>query len=186
METWKDIKGYEGLYQVSDAGNVRSCDHVVKNRSGMALKKGKILAQANVDKTHYKKVTLYRNNVGKTFLVHRLVAMAFIDNPEGYEQINHIDENPSNNAMSNLEWCDAKYNVTYGSRTEKSIKKRTGTPVGEQAILQYSLTGELIQRFESAVKAAKAIGGDNSSICRCANGKNKTSYGYYWKWATDG
>lgn len=121
MENWKPVKNYENLYEVSDCGNVRSLDRVVPYKNGYEktqIKKGKMLSQ-KTDKDGYKSVTLCVNQQMKCFRVHRLVAQAFIPNPNNLPLINHKDENPNNNHASNLEWCDRSYNRTYGTTPEK-------------------------------------------------------------------
>jgi hypothetical protein len=181
-EIWLPIKDYEGLYEVSNLGRVRSLDRKVRNRGGFAIKKGKIISDAAVSDHKYRKVGLWKDNVGKNALVHRLVAEAFLDNPNNLPEVNHKDENPENNCVDNLEWCDSYYNMHYGTGAERRADKRRGKPIGSQPILQYSKDGELLARYDSALEAAKAINGDNSAICKCANGKVKTSYGCVWKW----
>lgn len=126
-EEWKDIKGYEGLYQVSNLGRVRSLSRYVKHRTIYILK-GKLLKQRTRGKG-YLAVTLCKNSKLKHYYVHRLVAEAFIPNPNNLPQVNHKDENKSNNCVDNLEWCDDKYNTNYGTRNERhsmAIKKRRG------------------------------------------------------------
>lgn len=110
-EIWKDVKGFEGLYQVSNLGRVRSLDRRKNNQFFC----GKILSLAK-DKDGYCLVTLNDGKRKKTGRVHRLVALAFIQNPDNLPEINHIDENKENNSADNLEWCSTKYNLTYGSR----------------------------------------------------------------------
>ena len=113
---WKDIPGYEGLYQVSNTGQVRSLNY---RQTG----KTKILKQ-HTDKNGYKKVGLSKNGKVKTYAVHRLVAKAFISNPNNLPYVNHKDENPSNNAVWNLEWCDCSYNTSYGTSRERAWETR--------------------------------------------------------------
>lgn len=119
-EIWKDIKGYEELYQVSNLGNVRSLDRYVKQLNNNTIieriYKGKILKN-NIASNGYSRVVL-QNRKPKTFLVHRLVAEAFIPNPNNYLYINHKDEDKTNNHASNLEWCTQSYNINYGKRNE--------------------------------------------------------------------
>lgn len=181
-EVWKPVKGYEGLYEVSNHGRIRSLDRMVRNRGGYAVKKGKIIRDAALSGGKYRKVSLWKDNKGKSVLVHRLVAEVFLPNPNSLLEINHKDENPQNNCVDNLEWCDRIYNARYGTSIRRGAEKRKGVPVGEQPILQFSKAGVLIARYDSALKAAKTIGGNNSGICRCANGKVKTSYGFVWMW----
>ena len=109
IEVWKAIEGYEGLYEVSTLGRVRSLDHY---DSLGRLHIGVVLKPQLDGKKNY----LHINLGGKSINVHRLVAKAFIDNPNGYVEINHIDEDKTNNCVSNLEWCTRKYNNNYGSK----------------------------------------------------------------------
>lgn len=125
-EVWKDIKGYEGIYQVSNMGNVKrlDCSVFVKGKGYRHLKARN--TKQHLDHHGYKKVHLWKNNKDKPFFVHRLVAMAFLDNPNNYPQINHKDENKENNEITNLEWCTVAYNNNYGTKIERvreSLKK---------------------------------------------------------------
>ena len=110
MEEWKNVIGYEGLYEVSNIGNVRS---VIRNKL-LRLSKTK----------GYIQVYLYKNGIRTGLKVHRLVAQAFIPNPDNLPQVNHKDEDKTNNSVENLEWCNAKYNVNYGHRTENIINTK--------------------------------------------------------------
>ena len=126
MEEWKDIKGYKGLYQVSNEGRVKSLDHTIvcDNGKGVATKrqKGKIRKFTELAKG-YKRVTLSKDGIEKQYSVHRLVAEAFIDNPENLPCVNHKDENPRNNIWTNLEWCTHKYNINYGTCQQRKKEK---------------------------------------------------------------
>ena len=113
-EIWKDIKGYEDLYQISNYGEVKS----LEKKAGFSTRKEKILKQ-HLDKDGYVKVYLCKNNKVKFLSVHRLIAEAFIPNPNNFPQINHKDENKQNNKIENLEWCTCKYNINYGTRTKR-------------------------------------------------------------------
>ena len=120
IEKWRDIPEYEGIYQVSNLGNVKVLDRVVNSaikHSDKVKRIGKTLKQYN--KNGYMQVTLTINTKRKYYNVHRLVAQAFIDNPQNLPQVNHKDENKLNNNVNNLEWCTAKYNCNYGSRNSK-------------------------------------------------------------------
>lgn len=131
MEKWKVIDWIDGIrpiYAVSDRGNVKTLEYsrAYKSTDKMAVYKERIKAQ-QVDKDGYMRVMLYGKKPLKKFVpVHRLVAIAFIDNPGGYDQINHKDENKKNNDVSNLEWCDCIYNNNYGSRNKRISKAKTG------------------------------------------------------------
>ena len=121
LEEWKDIKNYEGLYQISNFGNVKS----LKKKAGHSTRCEKIL-KTHLDKDGYVYVTLCKNNKTHLATIHRLIAEAFIPNPDNLPQINHKDEDKTNNNIDNLEWCTCKYNINYGTRTERAFFKRRG------------------------------------------------------------
>lgn len=116
-EIWRPVVGYEGLYEVSNTGLIRSLDRFVGNRNRI---KGKILS-IQIEKGGYCSVALSKYGKMKRYKIHRLVAQAFIPNPEGLPQVNHKDEDKTNNSVDNLEWCSSKYNINYGSRLYKSL-----------------------------------------------------------------
>lgn len=121
-EEWRDAEGYKGLYEVSSEGRVRSLPHYVNGRNGLKLKQGRILKERK-DKRKYCRVCLSNGPYKKNVLVHKLVGLAFPEIcGEWFEgaQINHKDENPSNNRATNLEWCTAIYNINYGTGKERS------------------------------------------------------------------
>lgn len=164
MENWKDIPSYEGLYQVSNLGRVKSLNY---NHTG----KEKILT-LKTSKNGYLQIGLSKNGKQKFFLIHRLVAIAFIPNPDNLPQVNHKDECRYNNCVDNLEWCDSKYNCNYGTRNKKlsEINKKT----------IYCI--ELDTEFDSITEASEKIGCDRSNISKCLKGKRKTAGGYHWNW----
>lgn len=118
-EIWKDIKGYEKLYQVSNLGNVRRIKFINNRTQKDKIKMLKLIK----DKKGYLKINLWKNNKSKMFLVHRIVAETFILNSNNLPQVNHKDENKSNNCVENLEWCSQKYNNNYGNRLNNIRKK---------------------------------------------------------------
>lgn len=156
----KDVVGYEGIYGITSCGKVWS------------YKRQKFLVPI-ADKKGYLYVNLYKDKEGSRYYIHRLVAMAYISNPENLPQVNHKDENKANNCLQNLEWCDAKYNINYGNCITK-ISNSKKIP-----ILQYTLDGEFIKEWPSATDVGKEV---KSFICKCLKGKNKTAYGYIWKY----
>lgn len=131
-EIWKDIVNLEGLYQVSNLGRVRSLDHFRKNGAGIYLQKGKILSPQNAN--GYCFVRLSKNGKTRQYLIHRLVAQAFISNLEQYDEINHKDENKQNNHVSNLEWCTHKYNINYGTGNERRKNTELKTKRGDNFV----------------------------------------------------
>ena len=118
-EEWRDIRGYEGRYQISSFGRVKS----LKDNKGNYREK---ILDLKPNKRGYIRVTLYREGKSKSFQVHRLVAIHFIPNPNNYSQVNHKDENKQNNKVDNLEWCTQKYNLNYGTRNQRISKSHKG------------------------------------------------------------
>lgn len=137
-EIWKDVVGYEGLYQVSNLGNVKSLDRKRFNGRVMANKKGQIMKQY-VLKDGYCSTRLCKDGEVKNHLIHRLVAIAFLPNPQNLPQVNHKDENKQNNKLNNLEWCDRLYNNNYGTTKERNSKSKKENP--PKAIM-YEYNGE--------------------------------------------
>ena len=152
----KDVVGYEGLYAVTSCGKVWSY-------------KNKMFLTPGITHKGYLRVNLWKDGGFKTKQVHRLVAEAYIPNPENLPQVNHKDENKENNCLQNLEWCDCKYNNNYGTRNERHKKP----------ILQYTLDGEFVREWQSATDVGKNV---NDGICKCLKGKTKSAYGYLWKY----
>ena len=171
-ELWKDVQGYEGSYQVSSFGRVRSLDRI--DFVGRQLK-GAIM-KPNIMKSGYHLVGLRRGNIQNKLYIHRLVALAFIDNPYNLLEINHLDEDKSNNNHTNLEWCSRKYNMNYGTGA-----KRGGINSSKE-VYQYSLDNKLIRKYKSATEASKQTGFNLGNICSCCRGDLKTSKGFVWKY----
>lgn len=126
MEQWKPILGYEGLYEVSSLGRVRSLPRWHNTRITGYIDKGRML-KPRFDSYGYQMVMLCKNKIQKNYLIHKLVAKAFIDNPNNYDSINHKDEDKTNNCVDNLEWCTRYYNNNYGTRNKRmseTIRKK--------------------------------------------------------------
>lgn len=170
QEIWKDIKGYEGKYQVSNLGRVKSL-----NAYGHNLEK-----IMNCPKHHSGYlITIFKvNNKNKTFNVHRLVAETFIPNPDKLPQVNHKDENKLNNCVDNLEWCTRQYNCNYGTRNDRISKN------GSKTVNQYDLNGKFIKTWKSITEISKTLNINTGNLSMACNGKYKTTHGYIWKFAS--
>lgn len=165
QERWRAISGFEGIYEVSDLGRVKSL-HFGKER----------LLTLNINSSGYYNVNLCQSGACKTYKVHRLVAEAFIENPKDLPLINHIDENPLNNLVSNLEWCDIRYNNNYGTRN-KRMAATLSKPVEGTNII----TGEKVQ-FNSTKEAQRKGNFKSSGISAVCRGEKNHHHGYYWKY----
>lgn len=179
MEVWKDIQGYEGSYQISNFGRVKSfktkCPKILKLKTN---NKG------------YKWIVLSLNGMQQNLLVHRLVAKHFLNNSYNYKIINHIDENPANNNVSNLEWCTYSENVIKSSkfnsynetnrivcRPKNSKHKDTANKVKQL------FEGKIVKIFDNSLQIKRSLGFDQSFILSCCRNKRKSAYGYQWQFA---
>ena len=179
-EYWKPVVGYEGLYMVSNCGRVKSFDRWVKGRNGsVRFIKGRIL-KPTTNLYGYLFVKLCKDGKVKPFTVHRLVAEAFLPNPDNLPCVNHKDENKQNNNVSNLEWCSAQYNNTYGTRIERVAEKTTNGKLSKP-VLQYTLNGEFVREWESIAECDRN-GYNQGNVYACCQGKQKTHKGYIWKY----
>ena len=164
-EIWRDIEGYEGLYQISNKGRVKR----LYKASERILKPGWMTGG-------YLFVVLCKNGNQSNQRIHRLVAKAFLPNPENKPQVNHRDENKKNNRVENLEWATAKENLNFGTRNE-----RAGYSLS-RPILQYSKSGEFIIEWPGAHEVERVLGINNANIIACCKGKLKSSGGFIWKY----
>lgn len=157
---WKPIDGYPD-YEVSNTGKVRNCI------TGKELK-------TRLSNKGYDRVRLYKNRIGKNLFVHRLVAKAFIPNPDNLPLINHKDETPLNNCVDNLEWCDYAYNNSYGNAVEKRSTSNS------KKVVQMTMDGDLVHVFDSIKEAAFFTKAQPSHISRCCNHLRNKAGGYRW------
>ena len=174
-EEWRDVKGYEGLYQVSNLGMVKSLGNGKSNNS-----KRKIM-KPHYNQKGYLLIDL-SNNGRKSFQIHRLVAEAFIPNPNNLPQVNHKNEIKDDNSVENLEWCDNKYNSNYGTRLERIFKKTTNGKCSKPVLQIDKGTNEVIAEFPSVSEAERQLG--ISDVSNCCTGKQKTCGGYKWQFKT--
>lgn len=197
IEIWRDIKGYEGLYQVSNLGRVKSLERLVKNKNGYRVVRERIIKTSN-NNSGYETISLVRKGKYKTYLVHRLVAMTFPDLVDWTEdakgkpfdelQVNHKDEfDKTNNCVGNLEWCTCKYNNTYGTHIERQrnkIKGRFNSPKTSKPVLQYTLDGVFVAEYPSIMEAERQTKVNRSQIRNCCNNKPhcKSAGDYIWKY----
>ncbi len=177
-EIWKDIDGYEGYYQVSNLGNVKSVDRYIKsplNNQESVLRKGKQI-KTNINKKNgYIYVCFYKENTQTSKRVHRLVAKAFLPNPDNLPQVNHIDGNKQNNNVNNLEWCSQLENIQHANKNGliNHYKRR---------VIQLDKDLNLIREWESITEASKELKIERANITACCNGKLKRAGGYVWKY----
>ena len=201
-EIWKDVVGYEGLYQVSNLGRIKSLPKLcINGNGGKYYTKEKILKpQYGSNGRTYTHVCLRKD--GKTHIkeIHRIVAIAFIPNPLNLPQVNHRDENPSNNTVSNLEWCDGFYNHNYGTIKERTRQTKERNKSDENGlvtriknsafcapkeVIQMDDNGNVLNSFVSAADAYRQTGISARNIRRCCNGKFVHYNGFRWKFKRD-
>lgn len=213
-EEWKNIIGFENLYQISSLGRVKSLGN------GKTWKKKEKIIKQVINKDNYCYIMLYKEGKRKNYKVHRLVAQAFLPNPQNLPQVNHKDENPSNNCVDNLEWCTAKYNCNYGNHKENLSKSIKGKNKGKQTwwigrkhkpetiekfrnrkltqeeinkrikkiqkpIVQLTKNGDFIKCWESIIQVERELNILATNISRCCKGKLKTCRGFKWKYLQD-
>lgn len=179
VEVWKDIPDYEGYYQVSNIGRVRSVPRVTYIGTGNARNDGGFLKKQRLNEFGYLRVNLCKEGKRRNYFVHRLVAVCFIPNPNNLPFINHKDEDKTNNRVDNLEWCTQEYNSNYGTRNERLYANGGGSRKKE--VEQYDLKGNLINTFQSMTEAQRQTGVDRNMIRVVCNGKFKQGNGYVWK-----
>ena len=176
-EIWRNVVNYEGLYMVSNLGYVKSLGN--GNARNPNWQKERIL-KSGKDKDGYLLVALFKDGKRKTLRVHRLVAQAFIPNPDNLSQVNHINEIKKDNRVENLEWCDAKYNANYGTHNKRVSESQTNYPKFSKQVLCVE-TGVI---YPSVMQVKRELGFSNTNISEVCLGKRKrkTAYGFHWRY----
>ena len=183
MEEWKDIEGYEGMYQVSNLGNVKSLERKVWNGRGCYKTVSEKILKAGNNSDGYLQVILCKDGKDKSYRVHRLVAEAFLENPNNLPEVNHISEDKTDNRVSNLEWVTSKYNVNYGTRNKRAAEANTNNPKLSKPVICIDKVSGLIVEFSSISEATRQTGTNQGNIAKCCKGKLKSAGGFYWMYA---
>lgn len=182
---WKDIKGYEGLYQISNLGIIKSLNRAVNSRLDnegnpiMNIRKGRFLKQT-INNQGYYRIILYKSSISKSYFIHKLLGIHFIDNPDNKDVVNHIDGNPSNNKLSNLEW--ATYSEDKQHAVNTGLIHSGGNNYNAKSINQYTLNGIFIKTWESMMDIKRDLGIDNRYVSAVCRNKQKTACGFKWKY----
>lgn len=171
-EIWKDVQNFEGLYQVSNLGRIKSFRKSTKYGC-----QSEYILKPSIANNGYAQVTLYDNTARHKFLVHRLVAFAFIPNPDNLPQINHKDENRLNNCVSNLEWCTAEYNNAYGTARLRAVDTRS------KAVEQLSFDGNVLAVYRSARIASQILDIRKGTLVNAINAHTQCQ-GYFWRYSS--
>lgn len=177
-EIWKDVVGYEGLYEVSNKGNVYS----VERMDALGRERGGRVLKPKYNNRGYLMVSLYKNGELKNRTVHRIVAEAFIPNPKGFLEINHKDENKSNNEFSNLEWCTREYNNNYGTLIERISKRVRAVNIKTGAAITFNSTQEAGRKGYNCGAVSMACRGLYNTIDGKLGGDGHTYRGHRWSY----
>ncbi len=181
IELWKPVYGYENFYEVSSLGNVRRIPKVVRSGGNKRVTHGKVLKPQRRGRG-YLSVWLYANGTSKQISIHRLVAEAFCRKRDGCNEVNHIDEDKTNNRADNLEWCTRQENNAYGERSLKISRKNTNGK-RSKPVAQYTMSGEFVKWYPSMHEARRQTGFAEGNIYRAITGEYSHAYGYKWRYA---
>ena len=181
IETWKDIKGFEGIYQASNLGQVKSLSRFKKGKNGSSVTVKERILKPKINSCGYFQVGLFKNSIGKFYMVHRLVFETFNGTiPEGL-QVNHINEIKSDNRLSNLNLMTPKENTNFGTGIERRAKKLINGKCSKP-VLQFDLQDNFIKEYPSIKQVERETGFLQQNISKCCKGKLKTAYNYIWRY----
>lgn len=178
-EIWVDVKGYENLYLVSNYGRVKSLERYSRYNNRRYQTK---IIKCHYNTKKYLDVELSNNEFRNRYRIHRLVAEAFIPNPENKPQVNHKDGNKANNHVDNLEWCNNSENQKHAFANGLNKRGMYGSSPKAKRVVQYSLNGSLIREWDSIIRIYRELGYSDAYISSCCKGKCKQAYGYIWKY----
>ena len=181
-EEWRDIKDFENLYQVSNYGRVKSLVKISKINGRIYPT---IIMTCHTNTKKYLEVELCKNGKPHRYRIHRLVAQAFIPNPENKPQVNHEDTNKQNNRVDNLSWNTNSENQIHAFKNGLNHRGRYGDSPKAKSVQQFDLDGNFIREWDSVIRIKNEKGYSDSFISRCCKGKYKTAYGYKWKYRED-
>ena len=185
-EIWKPVKNYEERYAVSNMGRVKSLDRITVGKDDKKYRFKECILKGIQTKGGYLQVNLYDSKSRRNrLLIHRLVAEAFISNPENKPQVNHKDEDKTNNRVTNLEWMTSKENNNYGTHIERVAKANRNHVALSKVVAQYSKDGKLIEVYQSVHEAARQLDIGATHIAAAARGVYKTSGGFVWEYVED-
>lgn len=170
-----------GLYQISNLGRIKSLPKSMANGKGNYHRKERILKPISQNNGYFS-VTLYKHKKGVIYYIHKLVAQAFIPNPDNLPCVNHKDENKHNNLTNNLEWCTHEYNLNYGTRNRSISQAMINNPLQSKPVICIE-TGVIYPSMQEVERLLKI---HNSHICDCCKGKRRRAGGYHWKYAEEG
>lgn len=178
-EIYKDVVGFEGMYLVSNLGNVKSFERNIIRKDGKPYHIKEEFMSQNNNGRGYLFTRLYVDGKGINKYIHRLVAEAFIPNPENLPEVNHKSENKYDNSVENLEWATHKDNCNYGTRTQRSAENHS------KPINQYDLHGNFIKSWNSATEIERVLNLSSSNISKCCRDVTKTAYGFIWRYVNE-
>ncbi len=186
-EIWKDVIGYVGYYKVSSLGTIKSLSRIITDKNGRVIQLSESIKKISIDNDGYFSTTLSKDSTVTSYKVHRIVAMAFIQNPENKPQINHKNGIRTDNRVTNLEWCTPSENVLHSYqenlRTPCWLNKFGKDNASSKPVNQLDMSGKFIQRFNGMAEAERITGIDHSQIAAVCRGKRRVAKGFKWEYA---